>query len=66
VAHVDRLLPAFDDVHNPTRSPMPLNVATPPSDTLSARELEVLNFVARGLANQKIETQAGNVAVQSN
>ncbi|RKT27018.1 LuxR family maltose regulon positive regulatory protein [Paraburkholderia sp. RAU2J] len=52
--YVDRLLGAFDEVHNRTASPMPVNAVTSPANTLSARELEVLNFVARGLSNKEI------------
>jgi LuxR family maltose regulon positive regulatory protein len=53
-AYIERLLKAFDDIDNSSISPMPIKPVTSPSDALSARELEVLNFVARGLSNKEI------------
>jgi LuxR family maltose regulon positive regulatory protein len=62
IAYVDRLLAAFDDVDrssassspSASASAVPTRTVTASSDILSARELEVLNHVARGLSNKEI------------
>lgn len=54
-AYAGKLLAAFDEVCGaPTASAAPVEVLTMPSEILSARELEVLKLVARGLSNKEI------------
>jgi LuxR family transcriptional regulator, maltose regulon positive regulatory protein len=53
--YVDRLLAAFDDVEIESFASRTTDqVAPTSSDILSARELEILNHVARGLSNKEI------------
>jgi LuxR family maltose regulon positive regulatory protein len=54
-AYLDRLLDAFDATNvESLASPVTVETVPPPSDILSARELDVLNHVARGLSNKEI------------
>ncbi|MFC0574640.1 LuxR C-terminal-related transcriptional regulator [Paraburkholderia solisilvae] len=53
--YVDRLLAAFDDLGILSlASPATIQAVTTATDMLSARELEILNHVARGLSNKEI------------
>jgi LuxR family transcriptional regulator, maltose regulon positive regulatory protein len=55
IAYVDRLLTAFEDVQiESPASPMANQSAAVSSNILSARELDVLDHVARGLSNKEI------------
>ncbi|WP_238812264.1 LuxR C-terminal-related transcriptional regulator [Paraburkholderia sp. SG-MS1] len=55
MAYVDRLLAAFDDLDNvPPASAEPVQAVTTSPDVLSARELEIVRYVARGLSNKEI------------
>ncbi|PQV54314.1 LuxR family maltose regulon positive regulatory protein [Paraburkholderia sp. BL21I4N1] len=54
-AYVDRLLIAFDALGNsPAASPVHVEAVPMSPDVLSAREFEVLRYVARGLSNKEI------------
>jgi LuxR family maltose regulon positive regulatory protein len=55
MAYVQRLLTAFDAFGNtPTASPVHVEAVSISSDVLSAREFEVLKYVARGFSNKEI------------
>jgi len=55
--YIDTLLSAFDDLNNaPTAPPRYAQMKTMPA-ALSARELEILSHVARGLSNKEIGRQ---------
>jgi LuxR family maltose regulon positive regulatory protein len=54
-AYADRLLAAFDELDNsPPAAPGSVPVVTSSSDVLSARELQIVKCVARGLSNKEI------------
>jgi LuxR family maltose regulon positive regulatory protein len=56
-AYIDTLLPAFDELDNaPSGSPGYAQTKAM-ADALSARELEILSHVARGLSNKEIGRQ---------
>ncbi|CAB3794707.1 LuxR C-terminal-related transcriptional regulator [Paraburkholderia fynbosensis] len=55
MAYVDRLLAAFDELDNvPPASHEPVRPVTTSPDVLSAREFEIVRYVARGLSNKEI------------
>jgi LuxR family maltose regulon positive regulatory protein len=55
MAYVDTLLAAFDALDNsPGASLSTVRMMTTSLDVLSARELEIINYVARGLSNKEI------------
>ena len=54
-AYASRLLAAFDELDNsPSASARMLSIVTPSSDILSARELQIVDYVACGLSNKEI------------
>jgi LuxR family maltose regulon positive regulatory protein len=54
-AYADRLLAAFNELDGPRSAAVrSVKAATSSSDMLSARELEIVNCVARGLSNKEV------------